>query len=184
LVLGASAAYGATVVDLSVEPPTGTSVEVNDTFSLEIWARFAQSGQWNSADIIFEWDPTYLQLDGKTDNPVFSMSDWPGHPINNTWGDGDAGYSAVIFIENITTDTRVVTLNFTALAVVESTSFNIVLNTTAYPSSPTTMVIDPNTFLDCHRNRGGADVEITPEPATLSLLALGGAFALIRRRRK
>jgi len=30
----------------------------------------------------------------------------------------------------------------------------------------------------------GGYVEVVPEPATLSLLALGGAFALIRRRRK
>ena len=182
LILVGTGPVEATIVDLSVEPASGTSVQVNETFSLDIWARFAESGQWNTTDIIFEWDPAYLQLDGKTDNPIFGASFWPGHPINNTWADGDAGYSAWHYVTNITEDTRVVTLNFTALAVVPSTMFNIVLNATAYPAAPTTMVIDPTTFTDCHGQLYGAEIEVVPEPATMCLLGLGGLGLLLRRR--
>ncbi len=175
-----------TVVDLLVEPVSGTIVDVGDNFSLEVWARFTEAGQWNAADLVFEWDPSYLQLDGGTPNPTFSMAMWPGHPINNSWADGDAGYSVVKFMTNITADTEIMTLDFTALAPVESTMFDIVLNASTYPSNPTTMVIDPigpPPFTDCHGNLYGADVKIVPVPGAvlLGMLGLGAAGLKLRK---
>jgi len=143
----------ATVVDLHVEPSTGTTVNVGDTFSLEIWARFSVSGQWIMADVVFQWDPDYLQLDGGT-------ASFPGHPINATWDDGDA---AIVTMQwpPATEDICMVTLNFTALAPTSSTTFNIVRNATAFPSGPpTTLVVDAVTFQDCLGNLYGAEVEI------------------------
>ncbi len=185
LLLAVTATAGATTVDLTVEPATGTTVKPGDAFTLDVWARFTEAGQWNTADIVFEWDPAYIQLDGGTFNPAFNMRFWPGHPINNTWTDGDAGCSVCKFVTNITSDTRIITLELTALDLVDSTRFDIVLNATNYPSNPTTMVIDPDTFLDCHGNLGGADVKIVPEPVTLAglVLGLGSLVGYVRRRR-
>ncbi len=187
LLLAVTGTAGATTVDLTVEPATGTTVKPGDTFTLDVWARFAEAGQWNAADIVFEWDPAYIQLDGGTFNPAFSMAMWPSPPggINDAWNDGDAGCSVVIFMSNITDDTRIITLELTALNLVDSTRFDIVLNAAAYSPGPTTMVIDPTTFLDCHRNLSGAEVKIVPEPVTMAGLMLGiGCLARYVRRRK
>lgn len=148
------------IVVLSVEPPTGTSVEVGESFDLEVWARFSVEGHsWNFADIVFQWDPTYLQLDGGTS--------FPGHQINATWDDGDAAiaYGGGLFTEDIC----MVTLNFTALASTSSTTFNIVRNATAFPSNPSTMVIEPYTWKDLSGTYYGADIEIVPPPIEVEI---------------
>lgn len=184
LILASSGPVEATIADLVVEPASGTLVNVNDTFRLDIWARFSESGQWNSADLVFEWDPNYLQLDGEIHNPFFSMSWWPSHAINSTWADGDAAYSVVVFVENVTQDTRVVSLNFTALAPVSLTRFDIVHAAGAYPSNPTTKVIDPTTSTDCLGQVYGVAMRVIPEPAslTMALLGLATGWGLLRRK--
>ncbi|RKY21200.1 MAG: hypothetical protein DRP62_08140 [Planctomycetota bacterium] len=170
------------VVDLYAEPAAGTSVNVNDTFTLAIMARFSEQGSWCATEIVFEWDPTYLRLDGETESPLFNESDWLSHEINDTWLDGDAGYKATNYDIPITMDTRVVTLNFTALAPVSSTTFNIALNAVAYPSEPTTVVLDAIALEDCHGGLYGANIEIVPEPATIAVLSFGGLLFLHPRK--
>jgi hypothetical protein len=170
-------------VDLYVEPAVRTSVNVHDTFTLDVWARFSEPGSWYATDIVFEWDPTFIRLEGKTDNPLFNESFWPSHGINDTWDDGNAGYKATKSGEPISVDTWVVTLNFTALAPVSSTAFNIVLNAGSYSTNPTTEVLDAIASENCLGNLYGADVEIVPEPTAIFLLALGG-LGLLRTQGK
>ena len=170
----------AALVNVSLEPSTKT-VGVGQAFSVEVWMRLNPPGEsldLCGMDMDLQWDNTYVRLDGVTVTAScsanFSESDF---------SDGDAILTVVFndYPNTTNTDQHPANLNFTALAVTESTLLTI-------PSSLShgipTSVASYGEPWDVTGTLTGADVEITPEPATLSLLALGGVGMLLRRRRK
>lgn len=52
-----------------------------------------------------------------------------------------------------------------------------------YPLDPTTVVLEAVAFEDYHGNLYAAAIEVTPEPATIIVLGLGGFFVLSYRHK-
>jgi len=167
----------AALVDLSLEPSTST-VNVGDPFSLEFWMRSDPTGQSNDgADVQLQWDPLYVRLDGLVEDGDY---DWMMAFFNDPFDDGDVCFTlfAELGGDSPQTDLHAVTLNFTALAVTDSTL--VTIPATRPGSMPTCVAWQGE---DITGTLTGADIQIIPEPASLSLLVLGG-LAVIRRRRR
>ncbi len=208
LAVGGVAQASIATVDLTVLPASKT-VNVGDNFSLEIWAEVVNFGPgdfWQKASVGLEFDPTYLQLDSATiNNSQFSLGMFAGGG-NNDWAAGYAWFNVGLG-GNITSDTRLATLDFTALAVVDLTQLDIadylrdaVNPTQVYAVFPVAGA-PPNlifynlgdTYYNLGKtyspvgNRGLGEITVIPEPATLiiwSLLGAGAAGLGVWRRRR
>ena len=175
MLLVAGAAQAA-LVDLSLEPSTST-VNVGDPFSLEFWMRSDPTGQSNDgADVQLQWDPLYVRLDGLVEDGDY---DWMMAFFNDPYDDGNVCFTlfAELGGDSPETDLHAVTLNFTALAVTDSTL--VTIPATRSGSMPTCVAWEGE---DITGTLTGADIQIVPEPCTMALLALGG-LALLRRKR-
>jgi hypothetical protein len=169
------------LVDVSLEPSAKT-VHVGDPFTLELWLRSDPQGQaTDGADVILQWDPEYVRLDGKTEDGPY---DWMMTFFSDI-GDSDRQTMLTLFAQlgedSPVTALHAITLNFTALAVAESTLVSI---PASVPGAPPTCVSWQGE--DITGTLSGADIAIVPEPASLALLGLGvtAAAALLRRRRQ
>ena len=196
LILTLSAGAQATTVNVSLEPSTGTIVDVGQTFDLDLWLRSSDGSTITMSDIelLLEWNPAYVGFNGSASTVdgdydwTTAMSFMPGMEIpmypwegtggwNATYDDGDArimlypGFYGWHGMSQPQTDLNALTLTFTALDLTDSTWINI----------------RPMTWAECGINSGiiddggypiggigtGADVSVVPEPATMLLLGSG-----------
>jgi hypothetical protein len=177
VILGLSPLAQATSVDLSLEPSTLT-VNVGDSFLLELWMRSDPTGQsMDGADVYLVWDSSYVRLDGLVEDGDY---DWMTVFFNDPIDDGDAELTLFAPFEGDRpqTDLHAVSLQFTALALTASTPISIEAQS---PEGFSTAVAYEGE--DITGSLSGTDLTIVPEPATLSVLALGGLALLLRRRK-
>ena len=175
--LAAAGTAQATPVNISLEP-NSTTVMAGDPFALELWVRrHPGEERFEMIKVEFEWDDTYVRLDGMTKDGYYSQG-------NFQWKYGDeamVAFASLSPYSGPTTDVHVVTLDFTALSFTDSTPITI-----RDPASSSTMVaqiIDwygngPDVPID---NVFGADIAIVPEPTTFLLFGLG--TVMLRRKR-
>ncbi len=118
---------------------------------------------------------------------------WNAVAANATYTDGDAelmlypGFDWLHGMSKPTTDQHQLTLTFTALALTDSTSIWLTTGTGAghgvWAENP-----DAAHVMECTGDLTGADVTITPEPATIVIWSLLGGLGISvgwwRRRRK
>jgi len=168
----AQAALQAALVDISIEPAAST-VNVTDSFAVNIWLRDSAQTNVQNVAVNFGWDESFLQLDSIDEGTGY---DWPSWNTFDLPGDPDSLIVATHVGSTATTDFLFATLNFTALAQTASTDITI------YASGP----IPTAVFIGTTNVTGsltGGSVEIVPEPATICLLGIG-ALSLLRRRKK
>ena len=208
LALGAGAQ--ATLVNVSLEPTTGTVVGVGQTFDLELWFRSSPTGVvvHHFDDLGLHWDPAYVSFNGpaSTADGAYAWSDamsypggspsipmyWSAKAANATYTDGDAElmlapqfYWAYPGLGRPTTDQRQLTFTFTALALTDSTSIWLSRSGTVtggvWAENPETAEV-----IDCTGDLIGAEVSVVPEPGTMMLLGslATGLFGIAGIRRK
>ncbi len=183
----------AATVDLTVSPSTKT-VGVGESFSLQIWAEavnFETGDYWEDAAVGLEFDTTYLQLDDVRINTSAFTEPMPAPGGGNNNNDWDAGYATFIVLASgdISSDIRLATLDFTALAPVNPTQVNIAdYFRDAVTSTKVSQGLWPLTYYNLGGDipstpevenpigtRGYGNITI-PEPATICLLGIGGLF--------
>lgn len=140
-------------------------------------------------DVILEWDPGFLTLQGVDNNGPYTWlsSSFPAAApggLNPDHSDGDALYTARSqFMPSppayATPDGLLVTtMQFLALAETPGTILSIPED---HPGGAETIVVGDISGLDIHSGLGSATIVIIPEPATLSVLLLGVVCAVRRR---
>jgi|GEM_PF-3169574 len=174
IILAAGSEVQATLTDISLEPSSST-VAVGDPFNLQVWLRSDPTGQeFDCFDMVFEWDDTYVRLDGVTeDGPynwmeVFFPVKLPDYAVLTCF--------APFLLPSPETNLHAATLNFTALSVTNLTSINIL------DKSEGTGIyfVGANLLQD----RYGADVTIVPVPGAILLGGIGiGLVGWLKRRR-
>ena len=174
--------------------PAPQTVFVDDPVGLGLYAVSADSELtqlFRALDLVFSWDPNYLQLDGLDQSgavPLLSS----GFPANDLHGlnevvppaDGDGYYKAWAHLgQPVVVDPAGVLLTtflFTALAPTDATQ--VVMEVSGgSPVLETTVWGGPGANTNVTGTLDTGVIEIIPEPATLILLVLGG-LALPRRR--
>jgi hypothetical protein len=180
LALNSDSVQATTLVNLSLEPITNT-VNVGDSFSLELWMRSDPTGQSNDgADVMLMWDPSYVRLDGLVEDGDY---DWMMAFFNDAIDDGDAFFTLFAELGGASpqTDLHAVSLTFTALAPTASSTSILIPEEIEFNGNPWFTVVAWEGE-DITGELSGADITIVPEPATVCLLGLG-ALSLLRRRR-
>jgi hypothetical protein len=188
----ATATAGEELINLEWRPDAPT-VDVGDPVALGLWAYTnpEELQLFRALDMVFTWDPTYLQLDGLDDSGAVELLS-SGFPPNDAYGlnetvppqDGDGYYRAWAPLGNPIEVSPggilLTTFEFTALAPTDGTLVDIAVSGGS-PVLDTTIWGGPDANTIVTGTLGETWVQIVPEPATLTLLLCG--FPLLRRRR-
>ena len=188
----ATAMAGEELINLEWRPLSLT-VEVGDPVALGLWAYTnpEELQLFRALDMVFTWDPIYLQLDGLDHSGAVELLT-SGFPPDDLYGlnetvppqDGDGYYRAWAPlggpIEVSPSGILLTTFEFTALTPTAGTLVDIALSGGS-PLLETTVWGGPDANTIVTGTLGETWVEIIPEPATLALLLCG--FPLLRRRR-
>lgn len=192
LVSGGWSARASAAVSLDWNP-TASITSTGNIVSVSLYATADSSPQLiSSIDMILNWDPAFLQLQGVTnDGPyVWGSSMFPNDVgldgVNNTWTDGSAFYRAFGQLGSPATATtgpglKVTTFKFLALAETPSTLVSIPAHFGSFTHTRVQDGTMAGLFVQTPPPWGSVKISIIPEPATLVLL--GGAIAAGLRRR-
>lgn len=172
--------------------PASQTVYVGDTVASGLYAVVDEDTQlFRALDMVFTWESDYLGFLGLDDTGELWSSGFPtsgDHGLNEADPpqDGDGYYRAFAHgadpIEVTTQGFLLTTFVFTALAPTPGALVDIPPSGGPPPPLETTVWGGPGANTDVTGTLGDAWVEILiPEPASLTLLALG-ALALPRRR--
>ncbi len=194
MVLLASAATAQADIDLEYRPDF-QSVTLGDIAEVGLYAvsDSAVNQSLSAADVVFDWDTTYLQLIGLDQTgaaPLLSSS----FPLADPYGlneavppqDGDGLYTAFASfssaVDATPAGTLLTTFRFQTLALTPGTPVDI-LTSGGNPSIDSRVFdgVTPNTIVT--GTLSGAVIEIVPEPAS-ALLLMAFAPALLRIRRR
>ncbi len=174
--------------------PVQQTVYVGEPVALGLWAYTnpEEVQLFRALDMVFTWDPTYLQLDGLDDTGAVELLG-SGFPPDDPYGlnelippgDGDGYFQAWAPlgdpIEISPAGVLLTTFDFTALLPTAGTLVDIP-SSGGSPLLETTVWGGPDANTIVTGTLGDAWVEILiPEPATLTLLAFMG-YAFPRRR--
>jgi hypothetical protein len=193
LVAVASAAAPADEILINLEwRPASQTVYVGDSVDIGLYAVVDHDTQlFRALDMVFTWEPEYLGFLGLQDTGELWSSGFPtsgDHGLNESDPpqDGDGYYRAFTHagdpIEITTAGYLLTTFQFTALAATPETLLDIPPSGGTPPPLETTVWGGPGANTDVTGTLGDAWVEtLVPEPATLTLLALG-AVSLLRRK--
>jgi hypothetical protein len=205
LMLAATSAAQAAVVNVSLEPSTDTVV-VGNPFDLDLWLRSSDGSPLVMSDIhlLLTWDPVYVGFNGSASTAdgdydwTTAMSYPPMDPIpmylwegssgeNETYTDGDAWIqltNGFVWLHpgmsDPQTDLKALTLTFTALA--ETNSSTLIDIQPCEDHGLNSGIIEQPTGNPIGGIGIGSNVTIVPEPATIALFGLG-ALSLLRKRR-
>jgi len=197
--VGVSAVTGAwglspVVANIGLEwRPSAQTVNVNDPVNIGLYAVSDSSADQllSAADVIFSWDPVFLDLLGNdnTGGAPLLVSGFPAvEPYNLNESvppqDGDGFYLAYAFLGSPVAATPAGTLltTFQFLALAETPGTDVVVEQTGGSPQGHTAVYDGTVpALEVTGALGSATVTIVPEPSTLTCLALS-LLAVIRRR--
>lgn len=192
MLVSTAASAGEELINLEWRPDALT-VEVGEPVALGLWAYTnpEETQLFRALDMVFTWDPTYLRLDGLDPTGAVDLLS-SGFPPNDAYGlnelvppqDGDGYYRAWAHlgqpIQVSPAGILLTTLEFTALTLTDGTLVDIAVSGGS-PLLETTVWGGPDANTNVTGTLGETCVQIVPEPATLTLLALG-ACALLRRR--
>ena len=176
--------------------PANQVVNVGDFADLELYA-VSDNGSdqlMSAADILFTWDPTYLDLVGldqtgatATLTSFFPQVDpWGGINNGNPPTSGTGLYSVSAFpgpanaIVATPAGTLLTTFLIDAIAPTPNTVFSLVMTVGGLSQTTVYDGTTPNT--DVTGTLGVAHVTILPEPGTLVFGLLGAAALSVRRR--
>ncbi len=173
--------------------PDALTVEVGDPVALGLWAYTnpEELQLFRALDMVFTWDPIYLQLDGLDDGGAVELLS-SAFPPDDPYGlneivppqDGDGYYQAWAHlgepIEVSPGGILLTTFEFTALTPTAGTLVDIALSGGS-PLLETTVWGGPDANTIVTGTLGETWVEIIPEPTTLVLLLCG--IPLLRRSR-
>jgi hypothetical protein len=188
-----SAAASSALASIDVEfRPASQIVNVGDVVDVGVYlvSDSTINQTFSTADIVFEWDATYLDLLGFDSAGAVGLLSG-GFTAGDVWGineasppqDGDGlfqGFAPLGSpIDAVPAGSLLTTFRFTALA--ETPATNVLLLTAAgSPSKGTTIFGGTGPNEDVTGNLSGAVIEIVPEPA--SCFVVVGALLLLRRR--